>query len=105
MTTLAITINVSNPDNEDRRAMEEAIDQENAIRAAKTPPDPLLPKDTATNRRTSYEAILVARNVSAHQAAVRETRDKSLRDVRAAMETATPEKRDAAIAAALAALA
>jgi hypothetical protein len=76
MTTLAITVSVSNPDAEDRQAMEDSIDRmnepivaQNLIFAAQTPPGTpiaLWPKSTAPERKTSYEEYLRRNNVSMH---------------------------------------
>lgn len=104
MSTLTMTINVSNPDAEDRKAMEAAIDEWNAPILAANPPGTPLPKSTAQERRTSYETILVARNMSAHASRVAEAKEKTWRDVKD-LAKANPAKEDAAIAAALAALA
>ena len=57
MTTLAITVNVSNPDAEDRRTMEYYIKEENTRRAALDPPGIPLPFATAPERKTSYEVL------------------------------------------------
>ena len=69
MTTLAIAVNVSNPDAEDRQTMEYYITQENERRAALVPPEAPLLMSTAGERKTSYETLLnqVAADVHTHR--------------------------------------
>ena len=92
MTTLAITVNVTNPDAEDRNAMEDAIDRlnepivaQNLILAAQTPPGTPLaiwPKSTAGERKTSYEAYLKGIATGSHLSYVEQSntaRENTLR--------------------------
>ena len=82
MTTLAITVNVSNPDNEDKETMEYYIKEENTRRAALTPPGEALLFSTAGERKTSYELLMnqVAADVHTHR----------INQAKLAAETATP---------------
>lgn len=104
MSTLVITVNVSNPDAEDRDAMNDQIDLENARRAALIPPGTPLPKDTAANRKASYETILSALDMSAHQSYIRDNTENTMRALREELKAAPADKKAAAIAAARAAL-
>lgn len=101
MATLVITVNVTgSADEEDRRAMNLAIDRENEIRAAQTPPGTPLPKSTAAERKASYEAIMSPRVQSAHQSLILEAGQQVLfKDLRPLWDVASDAKRAAALAA------
>ena len=101
MATLVLTVNATGAaDEEDRRAMNLAIDRENEIRAAQTPPGTPLPKSNATERKASYEAVLSPRVQSAHQSLILEAGQQTLfRDLRPLWNAANDAKRAAAIAA------
>lgn len=64
MTTLVITVNVANPDGDDRTAMNYAIAQENVVRASLG--QAALPNSTAAERKSSHEAILAAKEMKDH---------------------------------------
>jgi hypothetical protein len=100
MSTLSITVNVTNPDEQDRRAMRYAIDNENAERAQATPPGTPLPQGTSGELKSSYETILAARDLRIHARDIREAGDKVLfSQVKTAWDNATDAKRTAALAA------
>jgi hypothetical protein len=100
MATLVITVNATgSADEEDRRAMNLAIDRENEIRAAQTPPGTPLPKSTAAERKASYEAIMGPKVQSAHQSLIREAGDSVMfRDLKPRWDIATDAQRAAAAA-------
>lgn len=101
MATLVITVNATGTaDEEDRRAMNLAIDRENEIRAAQTPPGTPLPKSTAAERKASYETILAPRIMSAHLSLIREAGESTLfRNLKPRWDIATDAQRAAAAAA------
>lgn len=101
MATLVITVNATGPaDEEDRRAMNLAIDRENEIRAAQTPPGTPLPKSTAAERKASYEAIMGPKVQSAHQSLILEAGQQVLfKNLRPLWDVASDAKRAAALAA------
>lgn len=101
MATLVITVNATGTaDEEDRRAMNLAIDRENEIRAAQTPPGTPLPKSTAAERKASYEAIMGPKVQSAHQSLILEAGQQVLfKDLRPLWDVASDAKRAAALAA------
>lgn len=101
MATLVITVNVTgSADEEDRRAMNLAIDRENEIRAAQTPPGTPLPKSTAAERKASYEAIMGPKVQSAHQSLILEAGQQVLfKNLRPLWDVASDAKRAAALAA------
>lgn len=101
MATLLLTVNATGPaDEEDRRAMNLAIDRENEIRAAQTPPGTPLPKSNATERKASYEAIFTPKIQSAHLSLIQEAGSQAMfRDLRPLWDAANDAKRAAAIAA------
>lgn len=101
MATLVITVNATgSADEEDRRAMNLAIDRENEIRAAQTPPGTPLPKSTAAERKASYEAIMGPKVQSAHQSLILEAGQQVLfKDLRPLWDVASDAKRAAALAA------
>jgi hypothetical protein len=96
MSTLAITVQVSNPDEEDRRAMDLIINRENARRAALTPPETPLPNSTAAERRSSYESLLAPIMLDAHKQYIREAGDLSFKSIKARWDIATDAQRIAA---------
>ena len=114
MTTLTIATNVSNPDAEDRRAMNKIIADENAFitrenvrLAALVPPGtpiPLLLNSTAAERKTSYEYCLNKILKSAHGSYIHLANaeadlDPSFQTIKPLWVDATPQKKAAAIAA------
>lgn len=101
MATLVITVNATgSADEEDRRAMNLAIDRENEIRAAQTPPGTPLPKSTAAERKASYEAIMGPKVQSAHQSLILEAGQQVLfKNLRPLWDVASDAKRAAALAA------
>jgi multidrug efflux pump subunit AcrB len=125
MTAITITTNVVGaPDADDRRAMmfviakdneriariNATITQENARRAALNPPEqalpllPVLPSSTGAERKSSYESVLNATILRAHesyvtQAAAAVEQDPAFKDIRPLWADATPAKKAAAIAA------
>jgi hypothetical protein len=96
MSTLAITVNVSNPDEEDRRAMDLIIARENERRAALVPPGTPLPNSTAAERKSSYESLIAPMLLDAHKAFIREAGDLSFRNMKARWDIATDAQRIAA---------
>jgi len=94
MTTLAITVNVSNPDAEDRQTMEYCIKEENTRRAALDPPGTPLPFATASERKASYEVLLSQAAAEMHTHRVNQAKVAAEvatpRDVKVAYSSATP---------------
>lgn len=93
-------------DQEDRLAMELAINEENARRAiynAGLPvgdtPLAMLPLSTAGERKSSYETTMSAKLAEMHRALIVRSDVATLADVRALWSQATDAKRAAAIAA------
>lgn len=100
MSTAAITTNVTNPDEEDRRAMDLKIAQENERRAALNPPLVALPNSTAAERKSSYETVMAQALAGFHASAITEAGTvKLFRDLKPLWDTATDAKRAAAITA------
>jgi hypothetical protein len=101
MATLVLTVNATGTaDEEDRRAMNLAIDRENEARAAQTPPGTPLPKSTAAERKASYEIIMGPKFQSSHLSLIKEAGSQALfRDLRPLWDAANDAKRAAAIAA------
>lgn len=100
MSTIVIAAQVTGTaDEEDRRAFQFVVDQENARRAALTPPGTPLPASTVAERRTSYELILQPRLVDWHRSNINESDIATLAQIRALWPTATDAKRNAALAA------
>jgi len=93
MTTLAITVNVSNPDTEDRQTMEFYIKEENTRRAALTPPGTPLPLATAPERKASYEVLLSQAAADMHTHRIHQAKVEmekiTPRDVKVAYSSAT----------------
>lgn len=119
MTTLVIATNVSNPDAEDRRAMNKIIADENAFitrenarLAALVPPGtpiPILPNSTPAERKTSYEYCLNKFLKSAHGSYIKLATaeadlDPTFQSLKPYWQDATPAKRTTASAAFIAAL-
>ncbi len=95
---IVITTNATGTiDPPDRRAMDYIIDQENARRAALTPPGIALPISTAAERKASYETCLNAIMVTAHASYVAQA-GIDLADVRA-IRQALPNATDAQLTA------
>lgn len=104
MTTLAISVNVTNPDVSDARAMKHMIRLENDRRALLNPPGVALPLSTAAERRSSYETILSATMTSAHLSYIQQANtaadsDPEFKDLRPLWVDATSAKKAAALAA------
>ncbi len=101
MATIILTVNATGTaDEEDRRAMNLAIDRENEARAAQTPPGTPLPKSNALERKASYEAIFGPKVQSAHLSLIHEAGQQTLfRNLRPLWDAANDAKRAAAIAA------
>ena len=98
MPTAVISATVSGTlDTADRRAMLFVLNQENARRAALTPPEPALPISTNVEIRTSYATVQSALLNSAHLSYVTQSDVASLQDIRSAWERATDQQRNAAL--------
>ena len=102
MSTIVITVNVSQLDPEDQKAIRHVCDQENKRRAGASVEQ--LDFSTPQLRKAYYESLLVTTATDIHkryiQQADRETdKQKSFQDMRAAWANATPEQRAAALKA------
>ncbi len=91
-------------DQEDRLTMDMVIAQENARRAALTPPLPALPNTTAVERRQSYQTAIARFAVEFHASKVAEfkaTRQITpvAKQIRQALALATPAQQQAALTA------
>lgn len=86
-------------DEEDRRAFQYVVEQENARRAALTPPGTPLPASTVAERRSSYELIATPKVLQWHLSNIRESDVATLAQVRARWPIATDAQRAAALAA------
>jgi len=93
MTTLAISVQVSNPDAEDRLAMEYYIKEENTRRATLTPPGTPLPFSTAAERKASYEVLFNQSAADMHTHRINQAKQAAEaitpRDVKVAYSSAT----------------
>lgn len=98
---LAIAVTVSGTaDESDLRAARFMVAQENARRAALTPPGTPLPTSTGAELRTSYQTVLSAVVVSAHGSYVKQSSEAALRnEFKTAFDAATDAQRAAALAA------
>ena len=81
MATLIFNVNPTDPDAEDRRGMDLAINRENARRAALVPPGTPLPQSTNVERRASYGEILAARLLESHLSLIKEANDLAWKNV------------------------
>ena len=86
-------------DTEDRRAMLFIVNQENARRAALTPPGEQLSVADNTAIRTSYQTAQTSVLVAAHSSYIQQSNIASLADIRAVWDAATDQQRNAALAA------
>ena len=76
MSAVTFTTNVvGTPDEQDRRAFRLIVDNENARRAALTPPGTPLPASTAAERKSSYEIVLAQTVLSAHKSYIDQASD------------------------------
>jgi len=99
MAVVVITSNVTGiADEQDRRAMNLLIDQENARRAALVPPGTPLPKSTGAERKASYELLLNERLAAMHASYIEQAGSTALfRDIRPRWEIATDAQRTACL--------
>jgi len=100
MPTAAIAANVTGTlDQADRRAMLFIVNQENARRAALTPPGTPLPVSTNVEIRTSYATVQSALLNTAHLSYVDQSTVASFQEMKAAFNAATDQQRNAALVA------
>lgn len=104
MATATATVNLTNPDNEDRTAFKFVVDAENARRAAAVPPETLLPNSTANERKQSAELIYAQRMIDVHRSYIQQADQITKQEFLAALAAAPEAKRTAALAAGYAAL-
>ena len=77
--SIAVTIGGS-PTQDDGRAAKFIVSQENERRAALDPPGAVLPTNTAAALAKSYETVLVATLVSAHESYVKQAAESYVTD-------------------------
>lgn len=85
------------PTQEDKRAAEFIVIQENERRAALDPPEAALPMSTNVELKNSYEIVLAVLLNQAHASYIEQSNVASLRDIRDAWDNATDAQRNAAL--------
>lgn len=101
MSTQTSTVQLSNLDNEDRRAHKFIVDTENARRAALVPPETPLPSSTAQERKNSAEILYAQRVNDMHRSYIQQADDVTKRELIAAFNAQPDEAKRAAALAAL----
>lgn len=101
MSTQTSTVQLANPDNEDRRAYKFVVEAENARRAAATPPETPLPASTNNERKSSAEIIYAQRVQEMHRSYIKQADDVTKREIIAAFDAQPDEAKRAAALAAL----
>ena len=104
MSTMTVTVNVTNPDAEDRRAMDYIIGLENTRRAELVPPGTPLVNVDGPTRKTSFETCLSQVMAVAIPSYIKQANDSALNDpnftdLKPLWKDATPAKKAAALAA------
>jgi hypothetical protein len=84
------------PTQEDKRAAEYIVTQENARRAALDPPEDPLPMSTNGELKNSYEVVLTAILVGAHASYINQSDVASLAEIKALWGPASDAQRNAA---------
>lgn len=101
MSTQTATVQLANPDNEDRRAYKHVVDTENARRAAANPPETPLPNSTAIERKNSAELLYAQRVQEMHRSYIQQADDVTKRQIIQAFDAQPDEAKRAAALAAL----
>lgn len=102
MSTQSAVVQLTNPDNEDRRAYKHVVDVENARRAAVTPtPETPLPASNNAERKASAELLYAQRVQEMHRSYIVQADDVTKRQILQAFDAQPDEAKRAAALAAL----